>query len=260
MDYYVLTDKGNHQRNEDAYLVDHIGDMFVFALADGVGGLPKADVASNLAVREFLQYVHLTGFSDIHKGFEQTNKAVYDQGLQLQSSMATTLLTCAINQTTGECLIAHVGDSRAYLFGSTTWKTKDHSLVQELVELRIISEEGAFSHPEKHRLKQAIGFIPMIQPDLYETLLEDDSVLVLCTDGIHDVLTNDDIETIALSNYPKQACEHLLDLAREEGSTDDITIVVIHYTKQPHTKPTFTIKEKHEEPVQKKEKAFVISR
>ena len=240
LNYYVLTDKGNHPKNEDAYQIEHIGDLFVFALADGIGSLPKADIAATLAVTELLHYIHITGISDLHQGFDKVNQTIYNQGQQLETCMATTLLACAINSTTGECTIAHVGDSRAYIFGSSTWKTKDHSLVQELVELGILTENGAFCHPEKHRLKQAIGSRSTIKPDIYETLLDTDSIIVLCTDGVHDYVKNDDIEIIALSNTPKQVCENLIDLARSLGNTDDITILTIHYEKAQTSKPKFT--------------------
>jgi protein phosphatase len=229
MQYYALSEKGTHATNEDNYCIERLQNKFLFAVADGLGGLPKADLASTLGITELKDYLLLNKCRELQMGIQKANQAVFIEGERLNTHMATTLAAAVIDTDTGECTISHVGDSRVYLFSETTWKTKDHTLVQELVELGIITEQGAFTHPEKHRLNRALGTASHVDVDTYETLLDSDTILVISSDGMHNFIDDDEIKHIVTTHTPKSACEHLTKKARKNKSTDDITVIVIQY-------------------------------
>lgn len=228
IDYYVLSDKSsNHNFNEDNLFEQIADDYALFAVADGVGGLSFGDVASKRAVEVFSQLT-IPPTTSFDLFFEDANKRILKESEQRNRLMGSTLVSAMINLQTHEISIAHVGDSRAYIFSQHgMWHTKDDTLVQELVDMGIITEEQAFDHPNKNRLNKALGTCEDLTIEQYNTTLLDHATVLLCTDGLHDYVRDEEIRTIALTESPKDAAEKLVKKAREQGSTDDITIIIV---------------------------------
>ncbi len=228
MQYYAVSEKGTTRKtNEDTYLIEQKNDAVLFAIADGVGGLPKGKTASMTAIQTLQNIMHISEFFDLKEAIEQANHSVFLAAEKHQEKIATTLVACLVDQTTGKSSITHVGDSRAYIIDDTIWKTKDHTLVQELVDLGVITEQQALKHPERHRLNQALGLQNTIQVHIHKKLLKD-SILVLCSDGLSDYLPDNELAAVARQYQPKDACFKLIEKARNNGSTDDITMIIAH--------------------------------
>lgn len=227
MDYHVISKKSpERDDNQDNY-VEHVTyDYALFAVADGVGGLSFGDVASKLAVEVFAQLT-IPPTASLDLFFDDANKKILKESEQRNRLMASTLVSAMINLQTHEISIAHVGDSRAYIFSQHgMWHTQDDTLVQELVKMGIITEEQAFDHPNKNRLNKALGSCDKLDVNTYSTTLLDSSTILLCTDGLHDYVRDEDIKTIAMTEPPEKAAEKLVQKAREQGSKDDITIII----------------------------------
>jgi protein phosphatase len=226
MQYAHLSEKGiHHNINEDRFFYDINNTFAIIAIADGVGGLAFGDVASNLAIRPF---VNLSTNPSLESLFKDANQIILAESEQKNRLMGSTLVSAMINLETNEVTIAHVGDSRAYIFSNDSmWYTRDDTLVQELVEMGIITEEQAFDHPNKNRLNKSLGTCDTICIKPVTMNLSGDSVLLLCTDGLHDYVQDKDIKTIVMTEAPEKAVEKLVKKARDNGSTDDITIIIV---------------------------------
>jgi protein phosphatase len=225
MKYTTLSEKGTKRSiNEDACIAEKFNSTYLFAVADGVGGLQHGDVASSLAINTLQQMVH-AGATDIQTCFQDINSIIESYNTKNKSTMATTLTAVIINTETHNGTIAHIGDSRAYLIDNTIWRTKDHTLVQDLVDIGVITEDQAFVHPEKHRLNQALGGTINRGLDI-KRFYSEHCILLLCTDGLSDYVQDREITTVACQYEPEEACKHLIQIANENGSTDDISIII----------------------------------
>jgi protein phosphatase len=232
MRFHAITLKGTQRtQNQDTYLTEKIGSFFFFAVADGLGGLHNGEKASDLAISTIEKELKRDNI-DPKDILIKANEAIQQKAKQNQSIMATTIVLCRIEEDTGEVIIAHVGDSRAYLIHKGLWRTKDHSPVQDLVNLGILTEDDAFGHPERHRMAQALGIKDNITIDLYKTTMQEGNIL-LCTDGLHNYLRDREIQAIVTKNPPEKACDLLVKQARKLGSTDDITIIVVQLQPLP---------------------------
>ena len=227
IDYYVLSDKSsNHNVNEDNLFEQVTENHALFAVADGVGGLAFGDVASKRAIEVFSQLT-IPPTTSLDLFFEDANKQILKESEQRNRLMGSTLVSAMINLQTHEISIAHVGDSRAYIFSQDgMWHTQDDTLVQELVEMGIITEEQAFDHPNKNRLNKALGSCDELDVNIYSTTISDSSTILLCTDGLHDYVRDEEIRMIALTESPEDAAKHLVRKARKNNSKDDITIII----------------------------------
>jgi len=225
MKYYAITEKGKRNRNEDYHITKKIDDYYVFCIADGVGGLSDGDIASKIAIDTITKEIKNKGKIGFRDGIEKANSSILCKNEKNQQMMATTLLACLIKEETNEAIIAHVGDSRAYVINTNIWKTKDHTLVQDLVDLEIITENEALTHPEKHRMNRAIGIIKNVEIEIDKKMLKD-SILLLCSDGLSSYVNDNKIATIVKQYDPKNACKRLVQVALENGSQDNITIIV----------------------------------
>jgi protein phosphatase len=231
MIYYSISEKGiDKERNEDSFFALKKDYIHIFGIADGLGGLPNGDIASNLAIETIKKEFEISPRASLSHLFEIVNDTIINEARRINCNMATTLVACAINDKTGEATIGHIGDSRAYIFNDNIWRTKDQSLVQDLVDLGIIDEEGAFLHPEKHRMKQALGFSEKVKVEITNKNISN-STLLLCSDGLSDFLRDHEIRNIATKYKPKKACEKLLQTALAYGSCDDITMIIVNPMK-----------------------------
>lgn len=220
--------------NEDSLLI--CPDIGLFVVADGMGGHRAGEVASRKALAIFEQQLRarLAENTDIKQamlqGVDEVNRQIYQISLQDSAlqGMGTTITACLVQE--HRALVAHVGDSRAYLIRNkeVSQITNDHSLVGELVKSGSITEELAQVHPRRNVLTQAVGVTNTVDIDLYTVpLLKDDQIL-LCTDGLTNHVKRDEIFNI-IENIvdPQQAVKKLANTALEQGGTDNITIILI---------------------------------
>ncbi|HEX6339270.1 MAG TPA: PP2C family serine/threonine-protein phosphatase [Jiangellaceae bacterium] len=234
----VLSDRGRvHTHNEDACLADL--ERGLFAVADGVGGQPAGDVAAQVTVD------HLPGLIDralshlrddpsaaIAQAIVDLSDVVQEEARATPelSGMASTVVMVLI---TGELAhVAHVGDSRAYLARDRQLYrlTDDHSLAAELVQSGVISAEEANSHPFAHSITQAIGLPNAPQPGVQQLELEPGDRLLLCSDGLTDMVTEADIGAILTAGGDINATsQSLIDAANAAGGRDNISVVVVDY-------------------------------
>lgn len=226
VEFFALSEKGIREKNEDACLAEKIGRYYVFAVADGMGGHAYGERASKIAIMELKETVRR--FDDeprnlLKKAFEKANTEILAYSKIVRAEMGTTLVACLLDEN-GEGVIANVGDSRAYLIDNEIWHTKDHSYVQELVDAGVIDEKEAKKHPMKNVVTRALGVEESIEPDFYEISLK--GILVLCSDGLHDYIDDEDIAKIVKMYKPEDACRKLVDIALK-SSSDNITVIVV---------------------------------
>ncbi|WP_447972693.1 Stp1/IreP family PP2C-type Ser/Thr phosphatase [Nitrospira sp. Kam-Ns4a] len=233
-----LSDLGKvREENEDAVLV--LDELGLWLVADGMGGHPGGDVASRLAVRAVADFMKRAGLSPssreaeplLRKAIQHANDAVREESRTRPdlSGMGTTLVALHINHE--EAVLAHVGDSRAYLLRDRSLRplTHDHSFVEEQMRLGLLTAEEARRHPYRHMLTRAVGIEPQVEPDTLSLPLEPDDCLLLCTDGLTKMLEDSEIlDTLEkASSAPERACRALVEAANRRGGPDNITVVVV---------------------------------
>ena len=144
--------------------------------------------------------------------------------------MGTTSV-CAIVDDRGIVTIANVGDSRAYVISDKSGirqETKDHSLVQELLDKNEINEEEARNHPNKNVITKAVGLSSSLEPDIKTVQLKNDESLLLCCDGVNAHLSDDDIKKIVQETPdPQHACKKIVDMANDRGGSDNISLIIL---------------------------------
>ncbi len=225
------TDKGRtRSKNEDASLIDSEHELY--AVADGMGGHRGGEVASQTAI-EGLRAAFATG-APIEVAIARANDAVLARaaGDDDLAGMGTTLT--AVTAIGGNrVVLGHVGDSRAYLVRALEPRelvrvTDDHSLVEELVHEGRLTPEQAEAHPQRHIVTRALGIDTDVDVDTYEVTVDLGDRVLLCSDGLTDMLRERDIERIVRDERdPQRAAERLVDAANDAGGEDNITVVVI---------------------------------
>lgn len=224
--------------NEDACFVIPSHDVYV--VADGVGGNNGGEIASRTAVRGVAEYVDTTpigGCADAEairdyfiRCLELVNKEIYLTGVKHKENkgMATTIVIAYIRGNTA--YIANVGDSRAYLFrdGILSQITEDHTYVNELLKSGVITMEEAQTHSKKNVITRAVGAEPSVRMDFFQTNLEKNDILMLCSDGLYgEVEEQRLIEILGEKTTMSTACKHLVDEAIRCGGRDNITVICL---------------------------------
>lgn len=226
--YAARSDVGSvREHNEDSYLVK----TPLFVVADGMGGHEAGEVASNIAVTTMEAHApKSTSPEALAAAVIKANEAVL-RGAQDgtgKPGMGTTLTAAFVFE--DEATIAQVGDSRAYLLhdGQLQRITRDHSLVADLIEQGRLTEAEARFHPQRSVITRALGSDPHMQPDLYTLHVEEGDRLLLCSDGLCSMISDEDIEEILLDNpAPAHACDALVEEAIVAGGLDNVTVIVI---------------------------------
>ena len=226
--YAARSDVGSvREHNEDSYLVK----TPLFVVADGMGGHEAGEVASNIAVTTMEAHApKSTSPEALAAAVIKANEAVV-RGAQDgtgKPGMGTTLTAAFVFE--DEATIAQVGDSRAYLLhdGQLQRITRDHSLVADLIEQGRLTEAEARFHPQRSVITRALGSDPHMQPDLYTLHIEEGDRLLLCSDGLCSMISDEDIEEILLDNpAPAHACDALVEEAIIAGGLDNVTVIVI---------------------------------
>jgi serine/threonine protein phosphatase PrpC len=236
--FFAKSDIGKvRAANEDYFLNEKIADNeFLFIVADGMGGHQAGDVASKLASETFLDAYRAlrrkgTAIqSSMELAVRKANMVVYRKAAAdiEKRGMGTTFSAVVIVGM--KAYIAHVGDSRIYLIRRNRIKrvTTDHSFVEKLVEEGRISADEARDHPQKNVLYMSLGaresFTPEIMNDI---VLEDGDALVMCSDGLSNMLDDETIMNVTIGDYPQEAADALVRLANAHGGSDNITVQVI---------------------------------
>lgn len=215
------------------------GRGFLAAVADGMGGHERGEVASNLAIETLFTTFYDENSEEakadlvalLKEGFKASNERIMSESStgSTGGSMGTTMVAAAVNNT--QLTIANVGDSRAYLVRAETATqiTRDHSLVAEQVASGVISAEEARTSNYRNVITRALGHRPKVEVDIFEIDLLPDDRVVLCSDGVHGHVEPDEVADITLKQEPQEASQSLIDLAMERGSTDNVTAAVIWF-------------------------------
>ncbi|MGL5973272.1 MAG: Stp1/IreP family PP2C-type Ser/Thr phosphatase [Oscillospiraceae bacterium] len=222
-------------QNQDDFLIKQLEDDVCFLLVcDGMGGAKAGSVASKRAKDDIFSYIdsYYKSSGDIEemliKSIEFANRNIFVNSNENEehSGMGTTAVMAFLK---GEKLtIAHVGDSRAYLINKDKIKplTVDHSVVQTLLDEGKISIEEAKNHPQKNIITRAIGVCAYVDVDVLTMDMEENDVLILCTDGLNGIVEDNKIYEIVKHNHFYECTQHLIDIANSEGGCDNITVVM----------------------------------
>lgn len=235
--FFALSKKGLRDNNEDSYCAEQIGDYHVLAVADGLGGHAAGEIASGIAIECMKNAVKFCE-GDIKT---MLRDAVFtaDEQIIAQSEkspatggMATTLIAACIDDDLN-CTVVNIGDSRAHIISASDVKTtKDHSVVNELLDSGEIPLEEAWQHSLSNVLSQALGDPESdVIPDFYEVNLLN-TFLLLSSDGLHDFVKTEKIQEIVLANGEnvEKSVKDLVEEALAAGSDDNITAVLAHGT------------------------------
>jgi len=244
---YVRTDTGRlREQNEDS--VGHLSleDGQLVVVADGMGGHQAGDVASQITIREVLSHVEETVGEDarerLYVGIEKAHTAVRAHAAKAGTlDMGCTVVACFVQDRVAH--VAHVGDSRLYLIrqGRVSWVTKDHTRVRFLVDAGLLSEADAADHPESNVITRAVGHDPadldggfVVDVRNVPIQLMDGDSLLLCSDGLYDMVRDHEILATLADRCVKEAVDLLVERANqtdrfgnEPGGYDNITVALL---------------------------------
>jgi len=227
--------------NEDSWRCEDLSHgAALYAVADGMGGHDRGEVASSLAIETLfeeatkrLKRAKRRDVGSIKRllrtSFQKANRAVLECGRNHESNMGTTLVTVLLHQQS-EALFANVGDSRAYLLrdGRLEQVTRDHSLVAYLVQMGELTKEQARTHPSGNILVRSVGSTDDVEIDVFHVPLHAGDALLLCTDGLWSELPDEELQQILSSTPdPEEICRTLVDRGNDAGGKDNITCLVV---------------------------------
>jgi PPM family protein phosphatase len=224
-------------RNEDAFWFD--ADRSVFVLADGLGGHKAGEIAASLAVKilsERLSVAVDSGFTDfelidaMQDAFSFAAEQIFSlgKGSENLTGMACSVIAGILKQ--NECYLAHAGDSRAYLYYSNTLSrmTVDDTPVAALIKRGYLLPEKARSHNLKNFLVKSVGNKPHIDANISRFPVKPNEKLLLCSDGLWGALEDKQIcDALMTGGSPGEVCQMLIQLARDQGGNDNITVIVM---------------------------------
>ena len=238
MKFHAITDVGRmrSQNQDNVYgTTQPIGALpDLFLVADGMGGHNAGDYAS----RRALELVRDSAASSdqeepvrvLRDAITEANQILYREASDTRerSGMGTTFVAAVV--TDENLLVANVGDSRLYVLhdGKLRQVTLDHSLVEEMVRTGSMSQEVAYHHPKKHMITRAVGAEETIEIDFFDVPLTGDEIILMCTDGLSNMVEDDRICDLLLAEGTiEQRAESLVQAANQKGGSDNITVIVI---------------------------------
>lgn len=241
MQCWGLSDPGCvRTQNQDAYQIEQLDrNTTLCVVCDGMGGAKSGNVASTLAIDVFVQEIRRTWKSGmdpevidqmLQNAVKLANFTVFDQAMQLEefNGMGTTLVALLIHQKT--VTVINVGDSRAYCVNRHGIRqlTRDHSLVQLMVDRGELTPERARSYPGKNYITRAIGTEAVVMCDLFHLDVERGDALLLCSDGLSNMMEEQEILFEVVHGVNKQnCCQRLLDIAKNRGAPDNVTSIFV---------------------------------
>ncbi|MCM0648725.1 Stp1/IreP family PP2C-type Ser/Thr phosphatase [Clostridium swellfunianum] len=230
----LLTDIGNVRKLNEDYVGYHEDNQKkIYIVADGMGGHNAGEVASKMAVDSAIEYINSMDSIEnlervLSEAIQFSNKKVYEFSKTNSSlnGMGTTITACLIKDS--NMVVANVGDSRCYVIDNKGIHqvTKDHSLVQQLVDNGSITIEEAAVHPNKNIITRALGTAPVVDIDIYTIDLKEIDRVILCTDGLSNSLTDLEIYEVVMKTSISDACDRLVNLSKERGGRDNITVII----------------------------------
>jgi len=248
--YKAISDVGRKRSaNEDSYYAD--GDLNLFVVADGMGGHAAGEVASKIAVDSIQDFIRFTnndkditwpyefdetlsmGGNRLKTAIQSAHAKVLEATSQKKEfqGMATTVVSILMED--GKALVAHVGDSRAYLVREDRLiqLTSDHSWVNEQLRTGAINSQQARNHPYRNIVTRALGGPNPVDVDVSEEHMSDGDIILLCSDGLNTMITDEDILNIIAKNKVDldKACEELISTANQNGGEDNVTAILIKY-------------------------------
>jgi protein phosphatase len=244
---YFITDQGQvRSNNEDSGgIFYNTSGQLLAMVADGMGGHQAGEVASSLAVAfaeeawRHTQALHTP--TEVEAWLEETiqamNQSIYEHSLENEAyeGMGTTVVVSICTE--DFITIAHIGDSRAYLFSEHFKQlTTDHSLVNELVRTGQISKGDAEQHPRKNVLLRVVGTEASVEVDIETIGWSRCQSILLCSDGLTNKITDEELKQLFQKyDQPKEMAEKLIDLANERGGEDNITIAIVAHSCEDET-------------------------
>ena len=244
MKYYGISDKGIvRKENQDCFSIEEIGDVLLLVVCDGMGGHAAGRLASHLADEAFRNYVRgkltsrIRRFMDTRKilqdGCREANSIIlqYSEMSEEYAGLGTTLVGGILSES-GTSYLVNVGDSRAYQLSAARKTivqiTEDHSLVQTYVNAGLITKEEARTHPRKNIITRALGGDVYEEADIFEVKMLSGDMLLFCSDGLSNFVTDDEIlQTYLLHPDPEECCRDLLSQTYARGAGDNVTIAVV---------------------------------
>ena len=241
MQSWGLTDPGCvRKQNQDAYRIEQLDrNTLLCVLCDGMGGAKSGNIASTLAVEVFAEEIRRSWVKNMdddkidlmmRSAVKLANFTVFDQAAQIEefSGMGTTLVAVLIQGK--KATLVNVGDSRAYGINRNGIRqiTKDHSLVQLMVDRGDLTPEVAKSYPGKNFITRAIGTETIVMCDIYHWEVSKGDYILLCSDGLSNLMDDQEILFEVVHGVNKQqCCKRLLNIAKNRGAPDNVTSVLI---------------------------------
>lgn len=243
MEVFAKSDLGKARDiNEDAiYIPEEDLGINLYILADGMGGYQGGDVASQLAVtaaRSYIKNNYEITFEEkedilklVNGSIEYANmvvaeRAKTDKKLNQMGSTLEVLLLIRNN-----AYIGHVGDSRAYIIrdGNIRKLTTDHSYIQKLINDGRITKAESTTHPDKNMITKAIGTEIVVEAELIHQKLNKGDIILLCSDGLTNLVSDNEILKIVQESFDEDVAEKLVDRANSLGGTDNVSVIVLKY-------------------------------
>ena len=240
MQSWGITDVGCvRQQNQDAFRIEQLDkNVLLCVVCDGVGGAKSGNIASTLASDVLVQELRATWRSGLdpvevgewmRKAMKLANFTVYDQAKEVADfdGMATTMVASIVRP--DRATVLNVGDSRAYYIGASGVRqiTVDHSLVQMMVSRGELSPEEAKHYPGKNLITRAIGAEPTVLGDVFQVELKKDDCLLLCSDGLSNLVDEQEMLFEIVHGEKESCCQRLLTIAQNRGAPDNVTCVVV---------------------------------
>jgi serine/threonine protein phosphatase PrpC len=248
--YKAISDVGRKRSaNEDSYFADP--ELNLFVVADGMGGHAAGEVASKIAVESIQEFIRFTNNdNDITWPYEFDEslsmsgnrlktaiQSAHSKVLEATSQkkefqgMATTVVSILVSDKKAQ--VAHVGDSRAYLVreDKLIQLTSDHSWVNEQLRTGAITSQQARNHPYRNIVTRALGGPNPVDVDVSEEPLQENDIILLCSDGLNTMITDEEILNIINRNKDdlERACQELIDTANQNGGEDNVTAILVKY-------------------------------
>ncbi len=240
MQAWGMTDTGNVRRmNQDAYqiLLMKTGQLLA-VVADGMGGAKSGNVASTMAIDVFIRDVQKHAKANMTRlemdrvmtaAADQANREVYDRSRLAEEfeGMGTTLVAALI-QPPVVCVI-NVGDSRCYHIGEGRIRrvSVDHSLVEYMLRTGELTEETARTYPGRNLITRAVGTEPAVLSDVFFCDTDEDDAVLLCSDGLSNLLSAQELLAEVLNRDRADCCERLVRIAKQRGAPDNVTAVLV---------------------------------
>lgn len=237
MKTHAVTDIGVvRAENQDCFFTSEmpVGNLpNLFIVADGMGGHVGGKQASNVAMQTAIEYLKRTTqtepFEILVGAIQEANKVVYQESkVQDMEGMGTTFVAATVDG--NHLYVANVGDSRLYIDAPASIKqiTKDHSLVEEMVRMGELDPSNARTHEKKNVITRAVGVTEEVKVDIFEIELQEENQIVMCTDGLTNMLEDEKIHYILNSQRDViEKVDKLVEAANLNGGKDNITVVVI---------------------------------